>query len=67
MDFISIIESELNMQAEKNFLPLQTGDVPETFANIDAMKQDFGFQPKTPISVGLPKFVQWYRDYHGKS
>jgi UDP-glucuronate 4-epimerase len=45
-------------------LPLQPGDVPETFADIDAIKRDFGFEPRTPISVGIPAFADWYRQYH---
>ncbi|MBL95273.1 MAG: UDP-N-acetylglucosamine 4-epimerase [Alphaproteobacteria bacterium MarineAlpha3_Bin5] len=64
MDFISIIEDELKIKAKKNFLPLQPGDVPETFADISSLQHDFGFSPKTPISIGLPRFVRWYRDYH---
>ena len=65
MDFISIIEQELKIKAKKRFLPLQIGDVPETFADIKTTQADFGFEPKTPISEGLPRFITWYRDYHG--
>ena len=44
---------------------MQPGDVPATYADIDASIRDLGFQPKTTIEEGLPKFVQWFRDYHG--
>ena len=43
----------------------QFGDVKATYADVSAMTRDFGFRPKTPIAEGLPKFVAWYRDYHG--
>jgi len=45
--------------------PMQPGDVPATYADIEAASRDFGFRPKTTIDEGLPKFVQWYRGYHG--
>jgi len=65
MRFISIIEEELGQKAEIDFLPMQPGDVKETYADIEATRRDFGFEPKTSIDVGLPKLVQWYRDYYG--
>jgi len=65
MRFISIIEEELGQKAEIEFLPMQPGDVKETYADIEATRRDFGFEPKTSIDVGLPKLVQWYRDYYG--
>ena len=64
MDFINIIERELGREAKIKFLPLQKGDVVETYANIEDAKNTFGFDPKTNISEGLIKFIDWYRDYH---
>jgi UDP-glucuronate 4-epimerase len=65
MDYIGIIERELGREAEKIMLPLQTGDVPETSADISESARDLGFDPKTPISEGLPRFIAWYKAYHG--
>lgn len=62
--FIDVLESKLQIKAVKNFLPLQEGDVPETFANIDDLIQDVGFQPSTPIEVGIENFVHWYKKYY---
>jgi UDP-glucuronate 4-epimerase len=65
LDFIAVLEAELGQTAEKELLPLQPGDVPETAADISAIQRDTGFTPSTPIAIGVPKFVAWYRDYHG--
>ncbi len=65
MDFIGILEKETGRKAEKNFLPMQPGDVPETYADIDSLIKDTGFAPKTGIEEGLKKFVSWFRDYYG--
>lgn len=62
MDYIGEIEKALGRKAEIEFLPLQPGDVPETFADIEATTRDFGYVPTTPISEGIPLFVSWYRD-----
>jgi len=64
-DLIKAIEQATGRAAVKNYLPMQPGDVQATFADIDALKRDVGFQPKTPISVGIPLFVEWYRSYYG--
>ena len=64
MDYIGEIEKALGTEANKNMMPLQDGDVPETYADIKATQDDLGYEPTTPISVGIPKFVQWYKDYH---
>jgi UDP-glucuronate 4-epimerase len=64
-NFIAQIEKALGRTAIKNLLPLQPGDVPETSADIEAAQQELGFAPKTPISVGIPRFVEWYKAYHG--
>jgi len=64
MDFIAVLEKATGKKAQIDFQPLQPGDVPETFADIKASTRDFGFRPTTTIDVGLPKFVEWYREYH---
>jgi UDP-glucuronate 4-epimerase len=63
-DFIAEIEKALGKKAEKIMLPMQPGDVPATYADIEASQRDLGFQPTTPISVGIPKFIAWFKDYH---
>jgi UDP-glucuronate 4-epimerase len=65
MDYIGIIERELGRTAEKIMLPLQVGDVPETSADISESARDLGFDPKTSIADGLPRFIAWYKSYHG--
>lgn len=65
MDLIAIIERECGRPAEKIMLPMQAGDVKETFADIDAIQQDLGYQPSTRIDEGVPRFVAWYKQYHG--
>jgi UDP-glucuronate 4-epimerase len=65
MRFIGLIEDALGMKAEIDFLPMQAGDVKETYADIEATRRDFGFDPKTSIDQGIPKLVEWYRDYYG--
>jgi UDP-glucuronate 4-epimerase len=62
---ISILESELHLKAIQELLPIQPGDVPATYADINRARTKLGFQPTTPIAVGIPRFVQWYFDYHG--
>jgi len=64
IDFICEIESALNMTAKKNFLPIQPGDVPATYANIDALKDYVNFRPSTSIHDGIKRFVRWYKDYY---
>ena len=64
MELIKIIEEELGIEAKKNFFPLQPGDVPETYANIEKTKKMLGFNPKTSIRTGIRKFLNWYRDYY---
>jgi UDP-glucuronate 4-epimerase len=64
MHFIEVLENAIGRKAEKNFLPMQPGDVPATYADVDDLMRDVGFAPKTPIEVGIPKFVAWYRDYY---
>jgi len=63
--FIEILERYLGKKAQKNLLPMQPGDVPITYANIDDLVRDVGFKPVTSIEVGLEKFTTWYRTYYG--
>ncbi len=65
MRFISVIEQALGQKAEIDFMPMQAGDVPATYADIEATRRDFGFEPKTSIDEGIPKLVEWYREYYG--
>ena len=64
MHFIGVLEKALGREAKKNFLPLQPGDVPATFADVDDLVADVGFAPSTPIEEGIARFVKWYRDYY---
>lgn len=65
MDMIAIIEAECGKKAEFDFQPMQAGDVRESHANIDAIASDLGYAPTTPISIGVPRFVKWYKGFHG--
>jgi UDP-glucuronate 4-epimerase len=62
---IEAIEHATGKRAIKNFLPMQPGDVPATFADVDALMEDVGYAPSTPIEVGVQRFVDWYRGYYG--
>ena len=64
MRFIEVLEECLGLAAVKNFLPMQQGDVPATYADVDALMRDVGYAPKTPIETGVARFVEWYKDYH---
>jgi len=65
MGLIEAIEHATGKRAIKNFLPMQPGDVPATFADVDALMQDVDYAPNTPIEVGVQRFVDWYRGYYG--
>jgi UDP-glucuronate 4-epimerase len=65
LHFIAVLERALGRTAQRNLLPLQPGDVPETFADIGDLVRDVGFRPATPIEEGIPRFVAWYREYYG--
>jgi UDP-glucuronate 4-epimerase len=65
MDFIAAVEEACGRKAEIVFEPMQPGDVPETYADIEASRRDLGFEPRTTIAEGVPKFVAWFREYHG--
>ena len=62
--FIEVIEAALGIEAQKNMLPMQPGDVPATYADIEALQTAVGFRPATPIEVGVQRFIQWYREYY---
>jgi UDP-glucuronate 4-epimerase len=65
LDFIACIEDALGRSAVKNLLPLQAGDVPATYADVDALQEWVGFLPATEVRTGVGRFVAWYRDYYG--
>jgi UDP-glucuronate 4-epimerase len=62
--YIEILENCLGKKAIKNLLPLQAGDVPDTYADVDALMEDVDYKPSTPIELGVENFVKWYRDYY---
>ena len=64
MYFIETVEKCLGKSAAKNLLPLQAGDVPATFADVDDLMRDTGFKPATPIEEGISRFISWYREYY---
>ena len=64
MHFIEVLENYLGMKAEMNMLPLQPGDVPETYADVGDLVKDVGFKPNTSIEIGIECFVKWYRSYY---
>jgi UDP-glucuronate 4-epimerase len=64
LDYIGCIESALGMTAQKNLLPLQDGDVPATYADVDALRDWVGFAPATDVRSGVARFVAWYREYY---
>ncbi|HPS57694.1 MAG TPA: NAD-dependent epimerase [Spirochaetota bacterium] len=65
LDFIKVLEHELGIEAKKNFLPMQPGDVYATYADVDDLAADTGYRPSTPVNEGLKRFVSWYREYYG--
>ena len=64
LDFISSIEKFLGLTAEKELLPLQDGDVPDTFADVKNLNNEFNFTPSTSLNDGISKFLTWYREYY---
>ena len=64
LHFIEVLEKALGKKAEKRLMPLQLGDVPATYADIDDLTADVGFKPTTSIEVGIPRFVKWYREFY---
>jgi UDP-glucuronate 4-epimerase len=65
MEFIAVIEKVLGKEAKKEFLDLQPGDVPATYADVDDLIRDVGFKPGTPIETGIKRFVEWFKEYYG--
>jgi len=65
MHYIHVLEECLGRKAELNLLPLQQGDVPDTWADIDDLQRDAGYTPATPVETGIRRFVEWYRGYYG--
>ena len=65
LHYIAVLERCLGKTAERRLLPMQPGDVPETCADVEDLMRDVGFQPATPIEVGIARFVEWYRGYYG--
>ena len=63
--FIAIIEETLGKKAERNYLPMQPGDVPATCADVEDLRRDVGFAPATPLETGIQRFLEWYLDYYG--
>jgi UDP-glucuronate 4-epimerase len=64
MHYIAVLEERLGRKAEMNMLPLQAGDVPDTWADVEDLVNDVGYRPATPVEVGVARFVDWYLDYH---
>lgn len=64
MDYVACIEDALGMEADKEFLPMQPGDVPDTYADVSTLVAATGYKPKTPVKEGVANFVGWYRDYY---
>ncbi len=64
--FIRVLEDALGVEARKNLLPMQPGDVPRTYADVSKTRRLLGWEPRTPIEEGIPRFVAWYREHHGR-
>lgn len=64
LDFINILEDAIGISAEKQFLPMQPGDVYQTYADVSELEKDFGFKPETSLKDGLKKFIAWYKDFY---
>ena len=64
MDVVDLIEKNINKKAKIEFLPMQPGDVPESFADIDKAKEYLNFNPKVNVDLGIEKFINWYKEYN---
>ncbi len=62
--YIEVLEEVLGRTAEKRMLPMQAGDVPDTYADVDSLIEHIDYQPNTPIEVGVKRFVDWYRGFY---
>ena len=63
MDYIDALEKALGKKAKINFMPLQPGDVPDTFANVDNLVNNFNYKPSTSVEQGVKNFIEWYKSY----
>ncbi|WP_133500072.1 NAD-dependent epimerase [Cognatilysobacter terrigena] len=63
--YIEVLEDSLGCKAERRLVPMQPGDVPDTYADVEALRRDTGYAPSTPVETGVAKFVEWYRGYYG--
>ena len=66
MDFITAIEKKIGKTVNKNFMEIQPGDVPQTYADVTDLERDFNYKPNTSIDFGISKFIDWYKDYYGE-
>ena len=64
MDYIEALENSLGIKAEKELLPLQPGDVPDTYADVDDLVEEFGYKPLMNVKQGVANFVKWYKEYN---
>ena len=64
LDFIEALENNLGKKAIKNFMPMQPGDVPATFADVHGLVRDFNYKPDTDFNEGISRFVKWYREFY---
>ena len=65
VDFVDTIEKALGKPIQTDMLPLQAGDVPATYANVEDLVEDLDYKPATPVQVGIDRFVEWYRGFFG--
>ncbi len=65
MEVVRLLEEAIGKKAKRELLPMQPGDVPATYADVDDLMREVGFRPSTPIKTGIERFVEWYRRYHG--
>ena len=64
LEVVNILEQAIGRKAIRELLPMQPGDVPATFADVDDLMRDVGFKPSTPIAEGIARFIAWYKQYH---
>ena len=64
MEVVRLLEEAIGKKAKRELLPMQPGDVPATYADVDDLMRDADFRPATPISEGIARFIAWYKDYH---
>ena len=65
MDFVHAIENAVGVSISKNFMDLQPGDVPQTYADVRLLEENFMYRPATTIDVGISKFIDWYKEFYG--